>query len=106
MSSGHTHTNTRNTTITAGQHSGIYFENKGSIKIINIQWTFLTYVNLTIYNEREKIVNTYLDSMKQYCVENKLILSKGNIICQHFKTVITDLINKILNKRANILTYF
>jgi len=63
----------------------------------------LTYVNLTIYNEREKIFDTYLDSTKQYCLENELIPSKANIICQNFKTVFTDFTNEILKKRANIL---
>jgi len=84
-------------------HSGLYFENKGSVRIINTQWTLLTYVNLTFYNEREKIFDTYLDSTKQYCLENELIPSKSNIICQNFKTVFTDFIKEVLNKRANIL---
>lgn len=84
-------------------HSGLYFENKGSVRIVNTRWTLLTYVNLTFYNEREKIFDTYLDSTKQFCIENELIPSKSNIICQHFKTVFTDFTKEILNKRANIL---
>jgi len=63
----------------------------------------LTYVNLTIYNEREKIFDTFLDSTKQYCLENELFPTKVNIICQNFKTVFTEFTNEILNKRANIL---
>lgn len=68
-------------------HSGLYFENKGSVRIINTKWTLLTYVNLTTYNEKEKIFDHYVDTTKNFCIENELIPTQKNIICNNFKTV-------------------
>jgi len=84
-------------------HSGLYFENKGSIRIINTKWTLLTYVNLTTYNEREKIFDTYTQEMGHYCVENELIPTQKNIICENFKTVFLTYTKEILSKRGSIL---
>lgn len=84
-------------------HSGLYFENKGSLRIINTKWTLLTYVNVTTYNEQEKIFDNYLDATKNYCVENEIILTQKNIICNNFKTVSKQYVKEILNKRAIIL---
>ena len=84
-------------------HSGLYFENKGSVRIINTKWTLLTYVNLTTYNEQEKIFDSYLNAAKDYCVENEIILTQKNIICNNFKLVVKQYVKEILDKRAIIL---
>lgn len=103
------HTCTHSTTQTiynntlVSNHSGLYFENQGSLRIINTKWTLLTYVNLTTYNEREKILDNYLEITKNYCRENELLPTSENIVCENFKTVYSEFSKEILNKRSTIL---
>lgn len=85
------------------QHSGIYYENRGPLKLITSQWDLTAYISLTKYNEQFDYINTMIEKTKVLCVTHMHNPVTNNFNCNGLLTVTDDIINNLQHQKTQVL---
>jgi len=78
--------------------SGLYYENEGQLKLTNINWNIITYVNLTNYNLRITTLKQYFSVIEAVCKNVTKVVK--NAKCNDVNTTINTLLEEV-EKRKN-----
>lgn len=83
------------------EKSGIYFENRGPLKIRTTQWELTAFLNLTIYNQQVEEIQDVVDLSTHLC---NLMGTRGfnQTNCRILNKVSTNLYQQIKNKKKLI----
>lgn len=60
--------------INFGNSPGIYYDNLGTITFFDTNWKLVTYLDLTVINEKLNLIHNSFSKTKQLCIENKSFL--------------------------------
>jgi len=84
---------------------GIYFENISPLNIAISQWNLLTFYNSSSYEQNYAFIDIYFNKCKQICnlFQNKS--EEINEICVNFKSINSQLLNKINEERDTLQQY-
>lgn len=89
---------------TIPHESGIYFENRGPLRLTNSDWKLLIYVNLDNYNIRYiETINFYNKTAKICETLRKENPETFNTTCGNFVLTSASLLQEISRKRSNML---
>lgn len=82
--------------------SGLYFENRGPLKIIATKWDLMAYLNMTAYNQQTESLFEYVNITDALCKSlGKLNLT--DVTCTVLHSLTNRLSRQMNDKRTIIL---
>ncbi len=84
---------------------GIYFENISPLHIAISQWNFLTFYNISNYENSYAFINIYFDRYKLICQRFENKSTDINDMCTNFKKINSALLDKINDERETLQQY-
>ncbi|KAF0726158.1 Integrase catalytic domain-containing protein [Aphis craccivora] len=84
------------------QHSGIYYENRGPLKLITSQWNLTAYISFAKYNEQFDYIDTIIGKTKTLCNDHERLVN-SSFNCNSLLAVTDDIIDDLLRKKTQVL---
>lgn len=84
---------------------GIYFENISPLHIAISQWNFLTFYNISNYENSYAFINIYFNRYKLICQRFENKSTDINDMCTNFKKINSALLDKINDERETLQQY-
>jgi len=83
------------------QQSGIYYENRGPIKIVTTAWELTAYVNITTYEQRWGKIDQFINDTEVMCASIKNNVDNH---CGDFLPFTLKLFNEIKHKKHLVIS--